>query len=44
VLALIPDLPPFVASHAAAAALLATIWSFGIDIRYLLRAPAPAAD
>ncbi len=45
VLALVPDLEPFVASHAAAAGLIATLWSFGIDIRYLLRAqPAPSAE
>lgn len=45
VIALIPDLPPVAASHAAAAGLLATLWSFGIDIRYLLRTPAaPAAE
>lgn len=44
VLALIPELPPFVAGHAAAAGLLATMWSFGVDIRTLLRTPASAAD
>jgi len=44
VLALIPDLPAFVAGPAAAAGLLATAWSFGLDIRYLLSTPAAAAE
>lgn len=44
VLALIPEIEPFIASHAAAAGLMATLWSFGVDIRYLLSAPAPAAE
>lgn len=45
VLALIPDPEPFVASHAAAAGVMATVWSFGLDIRYLLRAqPASSAE
>lgn len=42
--ALIPDLPAYVANHVAVAGLLATSWSFGIDILYLLRSAAPAAD
>ncbi len=45
VLALIPHLEPFVASHAAVAGVMATLWSFGVDIRYLLRArPAQSAE
>ena len=45
VLALVPDLEPFVAGHAAAAGVMATLWSFGLDIRYLLRAqPAQSAE
>lgn len=42
--ALIPDLPSDVASHTAAAGLLATVWSFGVDILYLLRATRAPAD
>ncbi len=45
VLALVPILPPFVAALAAAAGLGVTAWSFGIDIRHLLRIQAaPSAD
>jgi phosphatidylglycerophosphate synthase len=40
VLALIPVLPPFLAALAAAAALTATAWSFGVDILYLAQGQA----
>lgn len=43
-LALVPILSPAAAMTAAAAGLLATAWSFGIDILYLLRAPVASAD
>jgi len=42
--ALMPILPTEATAATAAAGLLATAWSFGTDILYLLRAPAPAAD
>jgi phosphatidylglycerophosphate synthase len=45
VLAMVPILPPFVAALAAAAGLVATAWSFGIDILRLLQVQAaPSAD
>lgn len=40
VLALVPVLPPFMAALAAATALTATAWSFGIDILYLVQGQA----
>jgi hypothetical protein len=45
VLALVPLLPPRMATLAAAAGLTATAWSFGIDILRLIQSQtAPSAN